>query len=100
MDITCPTELPFDVDNRDQNLLLLYKAEDFSNCAKDASNLIKEGAKYFFWSFNANPFGKPGGSNCVVYKYCDERELVDLLQPGYTYRLCPSESNGKYKRCC
>ena len=77
---------------------MLFNAEDFVNCAKYASKMVQEGAKFFFWSSNSNPFGVTGGSNCVVYKSCDERKLVDLLHPGYTYLLCPSNWNGRYQR--
>ena len=72
------------------------KADNFATCAREASKMIEREAKYFFYSLNENPFGKTGGSNCVVFKSCDGRKFMDLQHRGYTYELCPSMSNSKY----
>ena len=88
--------MPFERNNTDPNLLMSIKADDFASCAKEASKMIEWKAKYFFWSSNKNPFGITGGSNCVVFKSCDERKFLDLVDKGYTYWLCPSKSNSKY----
>ena len=86
---TCLVDEPQNIESNNNVILAFKNAETFNVCKREATELAKgnSGVKYFFWSSNLNPLGKPKTSNCYVFKSCTEKSRTSLKFPGDTYQL-------------
>ena len=86
---TCLVEEHLNIGSNNNVILAFKEAENFNVCKREATEFAKENSevKYFFWSSNLNPLGKPKTSNCYVFKDCAEKSRTSLKYPGDTYQL-------------
>ena len=80
--------MPFNGDSK-PNVIMALRAESLDACKSAAIQLADEDerVKFFFWSSNPNPLGKPSTSNCYVFQTCSEKSRISLSHPGNTYEI-------------
>ena len=44
-------------------------------------------AKFLLWSPSAHLLSEDVGGNCFVFKTCDEKRRISIINPGITYQL-------------